>query len=264
VSEKKPPKRTWPLDKSGRLKEGCEDDGFGRAAQYEVPGAESAVPPDPNAPPRLIPQPHGGALMSKGTKGHKPPRGGVPAAVREAMRLSFEERLPKLEKIIDSPKSQDRDRIAAMGLLARYGLGAADHHEVAVRAEVLPREARNELLTDLRRKLDRLGERQQVIAEKADVQMLDSLPPGSWPVPESPTQPRLKKLPPAAETAPSEVPEVGSSNEKPSTELEPKPESKYDERTAHWALPGPVRFTPPAPGITGEYSSRRLFRETLS
>ena len=38
--------------------------------------------------------------------------------------MSFEERVTALTHIIDDPKSRDADKIRAMDLLGRYGLGA--------------------------------------------------------------------------------------------------------------------------------------------
>lgn len=68
-------------------------------------------------------------------KGHDPRRGQggragapnigrPPNLIRAALRASFEERLRILESIADDGKCSPSDRIRALELLAKYGLGA--------------------------------------------------------------------------------------------------------------------------------------------
>ena len=73
----------------------------------------------------LVPQPHGGALLRG--RGDWPGAGGrPPSEVRKAMRLALEDRLTVLADIADNPASNAGDRIRALEVLARYGLGTSD------------------------------------------------------------------------------------------------------------------------------------------
>ena len=70
----------------------------------------------------LIPQPHGGALLSGGVPGNN--GGGRPRSVlRQRLRGSFEDRIPVLEEIADDPNADCQDRIRALDVLAKYGIG---------------------------------------------------------------------------------------------------------------------------------------------
>jgi hypothetical protein len=75
--------------------------------------------------PALVPQPHGGALYCSGVPGHVGGSGRPPSALRERLRGSLEARVSVLEEIADSPEADPADRIRAVDVLARYGLGAA-------------------------------------------------------------------------------------------------------------------------------------------
>lgn len=74
--------------------------------------------------PPLIPQKHGGALYAGGVPGN---RGGgrPPSAVRRLARLEFEKRIPTLAKLADDDEERTRDRIRAIDVLGKYGLGQA-------------------------------------------------------------------------------------------------------------------------------------------
>jgi len=68
----------------------------------------------------LIPQPHGGALRYGGTN-----RGGTgrpPSEIRQRLRGSFADRIKILEEIADKAEA-NQDRIRALDILAKYGLG---------------------------------------------------------------------------------------------------------------------------------------------
>lgn len=97
----------------------------------------------------LIPQKHGGALLAGGQKGQTPGTGRPPSAIRHALRQSFDQRLKILETIADgmavqtlkSPSGKETamkisadvaDRIKAIDMLAKYGLGTTK--EVSVEA----------------------------------------------------------------------------------------------------------------------------------
>jgi hypothetical protein len=75
------------------------------------------------APGELVPQPHGGALKHGSTEGGPPGPGRPPSAIREQLRGSLVERIKILEAIADDPDSSASDRIKAIDMLAKYGLG---------------------------------------------------------------------------------------------------------------------------------------------
>ncbi len=66
-------------------------------------------------------QPHGGALRNGGTNKGGPGR--PPNVIRQKLRGSFEERIKILEAIADDKKSSQADRMRALDLMAKYGLG---------------------------------------------------------------------------------------------------------------------------------------------
>lgn len=73
----------------------------------------------------LVRQPHGGALK-RGPGGVTKPGTGRPAsAIRTRLRGSFDERIAILEAIADDPDASKSDRIKAIDMLGKYGLGAA-------------------------------------------------------------------------------------------------------------------------------------------
>ena len=72
----------------------------------------------------LVPQPHGGQLRCGSKPGTN--RGGTgrpPSSIRERLRGSFDERVAVLEDIADSEAHSTADRLRAIDLLAKYGLG---------------------------------------------------------------------------------------------------------------------------------------------
>lgn len=73
--------------------------------------------------PALTPQPHGGALYSGGVPGHIGAGGRPRSVLRQRLRGSFEERIPVLEGIADDPTADCQDRIRAVDVLAKYGVG---------------------------------------------------------------------------------------------------------------------------------------------
>lgn len=92
------------------------------------------------APPAKIPQPHGGALYAGGVPGHRGGPGRPPSMLRELLRGSFAERLAVLEAIADGQpivrvrlpdgsesetvvSASPADRLRALDLMAKYGLG---------------------------------------------------------------------------------------------------------------------------------------------
>ncbi len=140
--------------------------------------------------PVLIPQPHGGALLSGGKRGGTPGTGRPPSALRERLRGSFEDRIQILEEIADgeitlrltqkcehcgkepsqpAPTVEEvlkivppiTDRLRALDLMAKYGLGTTkeltiEHVRerlsgtIAVIQRSLPPEQANRILEQLR------------------------------------------------------------------------------------------------------------------
>jgi hypothetical protein len=72
---------------------------------------------------KLIPQPHGGALVSGGRKGQKGGTGRPLNVIRATMRQAFDERIPILQRIADDEEATVPDRLRALDMLAKYGLG---------------------------------------------------------------------------------------------------------------------------------------------
>ncbi len=76
-------------------------------------------------PPALVPQPHGGALLASGLPENSGGSGRPPSALRARLRGSLDARVRVLEEIADDPDADHGDRIRAVDVLAKYGLGAA-------------------------------------------------------------------------------------------------------------------------------------------
>jgi hypothetical protein len=76
----------------------------------------------------LVPQPHGGAIRRGAKKGNTPGTGRPPSEIRARLRGSFDERIKILEEIAESPESSASDRIRALDVLAKYGLGTQQEH----------------------------------------------------------------------------------------------------------------------------------------
>lgn len=111
--------------------------------------------------PALVPQPHGGALLGGGLPGHAGGGGRPSSVLRERLRGSFQERVKVLEEIADDPKADPQDRIRAIDMLAKYGLGVTRELSVdevrdrlretlAVIRRALPPHQTNEILAQLR------------------------------------------------------------------------------------------------------------------
>lgn len=86
------------------------------------------LPAAASAPAGYVRSPINGALMPLGahpgnTGGKKGRSGRPPSVIRERCRGSFEKRIKVLEEIADDPETSPADRIRAIDLLARYGLG---------------------------------------------------------------------------------------------------------------------------------------------
>ena len=74
---------------------------------------------------KLIPQPHGGALLPGAGGGPQPGGGRPPSAIRKTLRKSADERVKILSEIADNKEERASDRIKAVDILFKYGLGEA-------------------------------------------------------------------------------------------------------------------------------------------
>ena len=77
------------------------------------------------APGTLVVPKHGRGMIRRGSRPGAvvPGIGRPPSAIRERLRGSFDERVAVLEDIADSNWESTADRIRAIDLLAKYGLG---------------------------------------------------------------------------------------------------------------------------------------------
>ncbi len=79
----------------------------------------------------LVPQAHGGAISYGNRPGQTPGGIGRPRSeLRARLRGSFEERVHILEELAADPDCSPSDRIKALELMLRYGLGTQSEHEV--------------------------------------------------------------------------------------------------------------------------------------
>lgn len=70
-----------------------------------------------------VPQPHGGALVPGAGGGRQPRSGRPPSAVKAACRESLGDCIEILGKIADDKTARASDRIRAIDVMAKYGLG---------------------------------------------------------------------------------------------------------------------------------------------
>ena len=153
----------------------------------ERPGVKPAIG-------ELVPQLHGGAIRYGNRPGQTP--GGIgrpPSELRARLRGSFEERAHVLEDIASDPNASASDRIRALDLMLRYGLGTHTEHEVRTESlqlsgdvsEALRRALRDpavrewlegqpEMLAELRAELVEAGGQQP---EDAEFELLSSVSP---------------------------------------------------------------------------------------
>lgn len=119
----------------------------------------------PEAPaPVLVPQPHGGALLSGGIHGHEGTGGRPASEIRKRLRGSFAARIAILEEIADGGSDDVKytapDRMKAIDILAKYGLGTTKeltvehvrdrlHQTLRAIHEVLPKEEAEKLIAHI-------------------------------------------------------------------------------------------------------------------
>lgn len=77
----------------------------------------------------LVRQTHGGALLRGGVRGNRGGTGRPRNEIVAALRHALAERIPVLVAIIDDPVSTHAERIRALEVLARYGVGSASREE---------------------------------------------------------------------------------------------------------------------------------------
>jgi hypothetical protein len=94
-----------------------------RRVRRRAPEADERVAKIAVKLPVLSSQPHGGALYSGGVPGHPGAGGRPPSVLRQRLRGSFEERIPVLEEIADDSDADPQDRIRALDILGKYGIG---------------------------------------------------------------------------------------------------------------------------------------------
>ena len=69
----------------------------------------------------LVPQAHGGALLSGGVPGNRGGPGRPRSKVKELSALEYEKRIPLLGEIADDDGEKASDRIRAVDVLGRHG-----------------------------------------------------------------------------------------------------------------------------------------------
>ena len=74
----------------------------------------------------MRPQSHGGALLSGGQPGNRGGTGAPPSMIRARCRESFLSRVAIAERIADEESQDARNRLKALELLARLGLGSLE------------------------------------------------------------------------------------------------------------------------------------------
>src|SRR5688500_6326120 len=127
--------KPWPLDKNGKPKAEAleEHDPIAVAHREEKPYSREAkearrkVPPEESG----TRDPATGRLQG-GIPGHQGSFGRIPTELREHLRGSAAQRIKVLEAIADDPKTTPRDRMQAIDLLFRYGLGPVSAHEMTI------------------------------------------------------------------------------------------------------------------------------------
>lgn len=85
-----------------------------------------------------------GGRLRRGNPGNKGGLGRTPSEIRQKLRGSFADRVKVCEKIADDPKASPSDRLRALDLLAKYGLGTTitetdtDGNDVTIRVVRVP------------------------------------------------------------------------------------------------------------------------------
>lgn len=71
----------------------------------------------------IVPRHGNGKLLAGGKVGHRGAGGRTPSALRDAMRQALKPRIKIAQEIADDVKASSADRLRALDLLGKYGLG---------------------------------------------------------------------------------------------------------------------------------------------
>ena len=93
------------------------------AREYSADARGVTVEKPGHKPGPKVPQKHGGAIYQGTPKNIVPGPGRPPSEIRRTLRASFDQRVKILEEIADSEQASPADRMKAVDLLAKYGLG---------------------------------------------------------------------------------------------------------------------------------------------
>ena len=96
------------------------------AKRVKTTRKSSAQPSGNKSERQLVPQPHGGALLPGAGGGPQPGSGRPPSELRERLKGSLAERVKIIEEIADEITHSPADRLRAIDLLAKYGLGTKE------------------------------------------------------------------------------------------------------------------------------------------
>lgn len=86
---------------------------MGKAKKPEKSSGKSSEPV-------LVPQKHGGALLTGGVPGHEGGGGRPPSKVKAALRLEFDKRIPTLAEVADDAEAPMNERLRAIDMMAKY------------------------------------------------------------------------------------------------------------------------------------------------
>src|SRR5688500_5335520 len=125
--------KPWPLDKNGKPKAEAleEHDPIAVAHREEKPYSKEAkeerrkVPPEESG----TRDPATGQLQG-GIPGHLGVFGRIPSELRSELRHTAAQRIKVLQEIADDPETSAKDRLQAIDLLFKYGLGPVTSHDV--------------------------------------------------------------------------------------------------------------------------------------
>lgn len=98
---------------------------------------ESKSPDVSPKPGELVPQARGGAIRYGSLPGGPPGPGRPASAIRATLRQSFDERIRILHEIAEGPDVAHNDRLKAIDLLGKYGMGTTQEVDVTSGGEKL-------------------------------------------------------------------------------------------------------------------------------
>lgn len=133
-----------------------------RPGNHQETARETATGESPPGPVKRVPAHGRGRLLTGGVPGNAGGTGAPPSEIRARLRGAFAERVGVVESMVDNQALRPADRLRAIDLLARYGLGeqsgvdvevvrAKLRETVRVLEECLPSEHRSQVLLRLKR-----------------------------------------------------------------------------------------------------------------